>query len=136
MMAFGRQSLNLSGSPVATHVVIGYVPLPCPDKFRSTRPNVDATISERTRPDSLPLPRARRRLWVSGNSPLLAEQAVSMRRLDGIPSVFLMVDDVVRRYGFEPIVAPRWRPCANGSAPARASPSSPIPSIGPGRWRR
>lgn len=138
-----QSSLNLSGSLrlVATHVVIGYFLLPYLKKFRSAHPNVDVTISELTRPeceeavisqqadmaivlssniargdvlDSLPLARAQRRLWVSGKSPLLAEKSVSMSQLNGMPYVFLMVDEgervlreSVRPYGFEPNVVLR-----------------------------
>jgi DNA-binding transcriptional LysR family regulator len=138
-----QSSMNLSGTLrlVATHVVIGYFLLPYLEKFRSAHPNVEVTLKELTRPeceealisgradmgiiltsnlgqsemlDSLPLTRAQRRLWVSGNSPLLAQKAVSLSQLKELPYVFLMVDEgervlreTVRPYGFEPNVVLR-----------------------------
>lgn len=138
-----QSSLNLSGTLnlVATHVVIGYFLLPYLEKFRSAHPNVHVTLSEMTRPEceealitgradlgviltsnlsrpdaleSSPLTHAQRRLWVSGNSPLLAEKSVSVTQLKELPYVFLLVDEgervlreFVRPYGFEPNVVLR-----------------------------
>lgn len=138
-----QASLNLSGTLrlVATHVVVGYFLLPYLGKFIAAHPNVEVTLSEMTRaeceealisgradlgviltsnlarPDALdiqPLARAQRKLWVAGNSPLLAEKAVSLSQLNGMPYVFLMVDEgervmreLTRPYGFEPDVVLR-----------------------------
>ena len=138
-----QASLNLSGRLrlVATHVVIGYFLLPYLGKFRSAHPNVEVTLSELTRPEceealitgradigviltsnlsrleeleSRTLARSPRRLWVSGNSPLLAEKSVSLAQISGLPYVFLMVDEgerVMRNFGrpfgFEPNVVLR-----------------------------
>ncbi len=138
-----QSSLNLSGSLrlVATHAVIGYFLLPYLEKFRSAHPNVKITLSELTRPEceealisgqadlgvvltsnlgrrdvleSLTLTRAQRRLWVSGNSPLLAQKAVSISQLNDMPYVFLLIDEgervmreFARPFGFEPNVVLR-----------------------------
>jgi DNA-binding transcriptional LysR family regulator len=138
-----QASLNISGPLrlVATHVVIGYFLLPYLEKFRSAHPNVEVTLEELTRPEcedalisgradmgiiltsnlsrpdaleSRPLTQAQRRLWVSANSPLLAEKSVSFGHVKDLPYVFLMVDEgerVMRNfgrpYGFEPNVVLR-----------------------------
>ena len=136
-------SLNLSGKlrVVASYIVMGYFLLPYVEKFRRAHPNVEVELTERTRPEceealmsgaadlgvfltsnltrhdtlaSLPLARAQRRLWLSANSPLLAEKSVSFARLKDWPYVFLMVDEgervmreLGRPYGFEPNVVMR-----------------------------
>ncbi len=138
-----QASLNIRGPLrlVATHVVIGYFLLPYLDKFRSAHPNVEITLTEMTRPEcedaliagradvgviltsnlgqpdaleSQPLTRAQRRLWVSANSPLLADKSVSLSQIADLPYVFLMVDEgerVMRNFGrpfgFEPRVVLR-----------------------------
>lgn len=138
-----QASLNISGRLrlVATHVVIGYFLLPYLERFRSAHPNLDISLTEMTRPEcedaligghadigivltsnlsqhdlleSRELTRAQRRLWVSANSPLLAEKAVSLSRIRDLPYVFLMIDEgerVMRNFGrpfgFEPNVVLR-----------------------------
>ncbi|MDO9524163.1 MAG: LysR family transcriptional regulator [Gemmobacter sp.] len=131
---------NIAGTlrVVATHVVVGYFMLPYLAKFRSQYPNVDITLVELTRPEcedallegqadcavmltsnledsdrlaSTALLKARRQLWVSANSPLLAQKTVSLREVESLPYVFLLVDEgekVIRTYwktlGLEPNV--------------------------------
>ena len=138
-----QSSLNLSGHLrlVVTQVVIGYFLLPYLERFRSAHPNVELTLTELTRPEceealiagradmgviltsnlsrpdaleSQTLARAQRRLWVSGNSSLLAEKSVSLSQLNGLPYVFLLIDEgervlreLVRPFGFEPNVVLR-----------------------------
>lgn len=138
-----QSSLNLSGQLrlVGTHVVIGYFLLPYLEKFRSAHPRVNVSLTELTRRECeealitgqadlgialtsnierrellkiRPLTRAQRRLWVSGKSPLLSQRAVPMAQLNGLPYVFLMVDEgervlreAVAPYGFEPNVVLR-----------------------------
>lgn len=138
-----QASLNIAGALrlVVTHVVIGYFLLPYLERFRSAHPNVEIGLTEMTRPEcedalvdgradmgimltsnlsvpelleSWPLARAKRRLWVSGKSPLLAEKSVSFSQIKDLPYVFLMVDEgerVVRKFGspfgFEPNVVLR-----------------------------
>ena len=138
-----QSSLNLSGHLrlVVTQVVIGYFLLPYLERFRSAHPNVELTLTEWTRPEgaealiagradmgviltsnlsrpdaleSQTLARAQRRLWVSGNSSLLAEKSVSLSQLNGLPYVFLLIDEgervlreLVRPFGFEPNVVLR-----------------------------
>ncbi|GAB1379073.1 LysR family transcriptional regulator [Pararhodobacter aggregans] len=138
-----QASLNLSGKLriAATHVVVGYFLLPYLGKFLAAHPKVEVSLSEMTRPeceDALiagkadlgiiltsnlgnpdelqkrPLIQAQRRLWISNNSPLMAEKSVPLERLNGLPYVFLMVDEgervlreLVRPFGFEPNVVLR-----------------------------
>ncbi|MCB1391146.1 MAG: LysR family transcriptional regulator [Rhodobacteraceae bacterium] len=138
-----QASLNLSGPLrlVATHVVVGYFLLPYLGKFLAAHPKVELSMTEMTRPEceealidgradlgiiltsnlgrpgelqKRPLVQAQRRLWISSNSPLMAEKTVPLARLNGLPYVFLMVDEgervlreLVRPFGFEPNVVMR-----------------------------
>nr|WP_249777934.1 LysR family transcriptional regulator [Pontibrevibacter nitratireducens] len=138
-----QASLNLSGrlNIVGTHVVLGYFLLPYIQKFLSSHPNVEISVKELTRPEceealvmgsvelgviltsnlarpddleTHSLDTAQRRVWVSSRSSLASHRTVSLKQLQDLPYVFLMIDEgervlreSVRPYGFEPNVVLR-----------------------------